>query len=420
MGRDVVAGCHDDAALATTAFVQPALLAVGLAGFAVCGAEGMPVPVGVAGHSLGEFAALVAADVLALPEALDLVVIRGEAMQRAGEANPGTMTALLGVDAGAADGALRRGPGRGHAPRGANENSPVQVVASGSVPAIERLEALAKERQTRAVRLPVAGAFHSPLMRAGGRPRSTRRIDAISFRAPRFPIAENVSGELVDDPGACGRSLKRAGGLARAVGGLCAVARRRRRHDLRRGRRRRRPDEAHEADRRRGPSRSPWGRPPRPARCSRRSRPTWRRPISSGTVTRHATITGVGSSLPPRLVPNTWFEDQVDDADQWIRERTGIEARHFVDDGVVTSDLAVEAARIALDTAGISPEQLDMIVCRERHRRHPVPGDRGVGPAEARVLVPRLRRERRVRGVLLRPRHRDRVRRVRASPTRSC
>jgi 3-oxoacyl-[acyl-carrier-protein] synthase-3 len=80
-------------------------------------------------------------------------------------------------------------------------------------------------------------------------------------------------------------------------------------------------------------------------------------------VTRHATITGVGSSLPPRLVPNTWFESQVETSDQWIRERTGIEARHFVEDGVVTSDLAVEAARKALDAAGITPEQIDMIVC---------------------------------------------------------
>ena len=80
-------------------------------------------------------------------------------------------------------------------------------------------------------------------------------------------------------------------------------------------------------------------------------------------VSRHATITGVGSSLPPRLVPNTWFEAQVDTTDEWIRSRTGIEARHFADDGVVTSDLAVEAARIALRTAGIPSEQLDMIVC---------------------------------------------------------
>ncbi len=80
-------------------------------------------------------------------------------------------------------------------------------------------------------------------------------------------------------------------------------------------------------------------------------------------VSRHATITGVGSSLPPRVVPNTWFEAQVDTTDEWIRSRTGIEARHFADDGVVTSDLAVEAARIALRTAGIPAEQLDMIVC---------------------------------------------------------
>jgi len=80
-------------------------------------------------------------------------------------------------------------------------------------------------------------------------------------------------------------------------------------------------------------------------------------------VSRHATITGVGSSLPPRLVPNSWFEARIDTTDEWIRSRTGIEARHFADDGVVTSDLAVEAARIALRTAGIPAEQLDMIVC---------------------------------------------------------
>src|SRR5439155_964922 len=71
----------------------------------------------------------------------------------------------------------------------------------------------------------------------------------------------------------------------------------------------------------------------------------------------------VGSSLPPRLVPNTWFEARIDTTDEWIRSRTGIEARHFADDGVVTSDLAVEAALVALRTAGIPAEQLDMIVC---------------------------------------------------------
>jgi 3-oxoacyl-[acyl-carrier-protein] synthase-3 len=79
-------------------------------------------------------------------------------------------------------------------------------------------------------------------------------------------------------------------------------------------------------------------------------------------VTRSATITGVGSALPPRLVPNTWFEDKVETNDEWIRTRTGIEARHFVEDGTDTSDLAVEAARAAMATAAITPDQLDMIV----------------------------------------------------------
>jgi 3-oxoacyl-[acyl-carrier-protein] synthase III len=79
-------------------------------------------------------------------------------------------------------------------------------------------------------------------------------------------------------------------------------------------------------------------------------------------VTRSATITGVGSALPPRLVPNTWFEDKVETNDEWIRTRTGIEARHFVDEDTDTSDLAVEAARAAMATAAITPDQLDMIV----------------------------------------------------------
>ena len=79
-------------------------------------------------------------------------------------------------------------------------------------------------------------------------------------------------------------------------------------------------------------------------------------------MTRSATITGVGSALPPRLVPNTWFEDKVETTDEWIRERTGIEARHFVEDDVDTSDLVVAAAEAAMETAAITPEQLDLII----------------------------------------------------------
>jgi 3-oxoacyl-[acyl-carrier-protein] synthase-3 len=79
-------------------------------------------------------------------------------------------------------------------------------------------------------------------------------------------------------------------------------------------------------------------------------------------VTRHATIAGVGSALPPKLVPNSWFESFLDTNDEWIRERTGIEARHFAEPDVQASDLAVDAARAALEAAGVAPEQLDMIV----------------------------------------------------------
>lgn len=206
MGSDIVTGCDDDDALATTEFVQPALLACDVAAFHVLEAEGV-APVGVAGHSLGQFAALVAAGAVSLADALDLVVIRGAAMQRAGEERPGAMTALLGV--GAADAASLCDEARGDDELVvANENSPAQVVISGSVAAIERAETLAKERRIRAVRLPVAGAFHSPLMEPA-RAAIDERIDAIGFSAPRCPVAENVTGTLVSDPDELRSLLKR-------------------------------------------------------------------------------------------------------------------------------------------------------------------------------------------------------------------
>jgi len=197
MGLDVAAGCRDESLLATTEFVQPALLACDVAAFRVLEAEGIAFA-GAAGHSLGEFAALVAAGVMGLDDALDLVLVRGRAMQRAGEERPGTMTALLGVDAERAA-ALCDDARENDVLVVANENSPVQVVISGSFPAIERAEALAAERKTRAVRLNVAGAFHSELMEPAVAP-IVERLASIEFAPPRFPVAENVIGALVDDP----------------------------------------------------------------------------------------------------------------------------------------------------------------------------------------------------------------------------
>jgi [acyl-carrier-protein] S-malonyltransferase len=197
MGRDVVAGAHDEAALATTEFVQPALLACGVAAFRVLQAEGLTGVVGAAGHSLGEFSALVAAGVLPLEGALRVVVVRGEAMQRAGEARPGTMTALLGPGPDDAE-AICEEARDDDVLLVANRNSPVQSVISGSVAAIERAEAVAAARKIRAVRLQVAGAFHSPLMQPAVQP-IIDELATLEFRAPAFPIAENVSGTLVAD-----------------------------------------------------------------------------------------------------------------------------------------------------------------------------------------------------------------------------
>jgi [acyl-carrier-protein] S-malonyltransferase len=209
LDRDIVMGSHDPDALATTEFVQPALLACDVAAFRVLEAEGLQAGrlAGVAGHSLGEFAALVAAGTMLLPEALALVVVRAVAMQRAGEERPGTMTALIGAGTEAAEALCEEARGDGVL-LVANQNSSSQVVISGSVDAIERAEALAKGRKLRAIRLNVAGAFHSPLMEPAVEP-IVHMLDDIELRAPACPIAENVSGTLVRDPGELKALLRR-------------------------------------------------------------------------------------------------------------------------------------------------------------------------------------------------------------------
>lgn len=196
-GQDLAEVSRDPAALATTAFAQPALLACEVAAWRVLSAAGLR-PIAAAGHSLGEFSALVAADVLDLPEAVRIVALRGEVTQREADAHPGAMTALLGIGAAAAAELCDAARGDGVL-LVANENSPQQVVVSGTIAPIDRLEALAAERRIRAVRLQVAGAFHSPLMDAAVEP-IRAAMAAVEFRAPRFPVASNVTGALLHDP----------------------------------------------------------------------------------------------------------------------------------------------------------------------------------------------------------------------------
>jgi 3-oxoacyl-[acyl-carrier-protein] synthase III len=91
------------------------------------------------------------------------------------------------------------------------------------------------------------------------------------------------------------------------------------------------------------------------------------------TMQRHATVAGVGSVLPERVVPNTWFESFIDTSDEWIRDRTGIAERRFAVEGQTTSDLAVEAARRALEEAALAPEQVDLLICATLTGDTPIP-----------------------------------------------
>src|SRR6056297_168894 len=152
----------------------------------------------VAGHSLGEFTALVAADVLQFEDALKLVSKRGELMQNAGEVNPGTMAAIIGMDDEIVDQICvdaSKEAGKPVVP--ANYNSPGQLVISGAVEAVEKAVELAKEKGCRLAKmLPVSGAFHSPLMKHVF-DEFSNALNEVEFNDPQFPVYSNVTGKPV-------------------------------------------------------------------------------------------------------------------------------------------------------------------------------------------------------------------------------
>jgi len=152
----------------------------------------------VAGHSLGEFTALAAADVLHFEDALKLVSKRGELMQNAGEVNPGTMAAIIGMDDEIVDQICvdaSKEAGKPVVP--ANYNSPGQLVISGAVEAVEKAVELAKEKGCRIAKmLPVSGAFHSPLMKHVF-DEFSNALNEVEFNDPQFPVYSNVTGKPV-------------------------------------------------------------------------------------------------------------------------------------------------------------------------------------------------------------------------------
>ena len=150
-----------------------------------------------AGHSLGEFSALVAAGALQFEDALRLVAVRAEAMQKACEANPGTMAAIIGLDNKAIEDICAQTEG---IVVPANYNSPGQLVISGENAAVDRAcEALRAAGAKRALKLSVGGAFHSPLMQ----PAAEKLAEAIGrtyFHEPFCPIYQNVDAQPTMDP----------------------------------------------------------------------------------------------------------------------------------------------------------------------------------------------------------------------------
>ncbi len=175
-----------------TRFAQPAIFCASLAGWE---ALGRPDGEMMAGHSLGELAALVAAGCLNERDGLELVALRGKLMQESGErAGDGGMLALLG--AGAADHASELA--RDHGLAVANDNSPQQVVLSGDRGAFEGASAAAQELGLRPMALPVTGAFHSPMM-AEAVPEFEAALARVEIAPPRVTVLSAVTAAPFED-----------------------------------------------------------------------------------------------------------------------------------------------------------------------------------------------------------------------------
>jgi [acyl-carrier-protein] S-malonyltransferase len=150
----------------------------------------------VAGHSLGEYSALVAADAITFEDGLKLVRLRGELMQKAGEEQQGTMAAIVGLMPDAVEELCKEASAAGIV-QPANYNSPGQIVISGSVDGVRKAMELAKARGAKlAKELVVSGAFHSPLM-ASARDGLKRKLDETTIRDARIPVYANVTAEPV-------------------------------------------------------------------------------------------------------------------------------------------------------------------------------------------------------------------------------
>jgi [acyl-carrier-protein] S-malonyltransferase len=192
LSRQMAEGPESD--LTATRNAQPAILTHSVAVLAVVRDRLGPVAM-AAGHSLGEFSAHVAAGTLSFRDALEAVRLRGRLMWEAGQARPGTMAAVLGLDDAALEAACASVDEGVCVP--ANFNAPGQVVVSGDVAGVERgLALFLRAGAKRVMPLNVSGAFHSPLMEPAARGLQ-EMLQALEFRDPAYPVVSNVTAAPV-------------------------------------------------------------------------------------------------------------------------------------------------------------------------------------------------------------------------------
>ena len=212
LGEDLAKVIRDGPAetLALTTQTQPVMLAAGIACYRAWRAEGGAEPAAVAGHSLGEYTALVAAGALSLADALPLVRFRAQAMQDAVPVGSGAMAAILGLDAQAVrDGCAEAAAATGEVVEAVNFNDPKQTVIAGSKAGVDKgCEILKAKGAKRALLLQVSAPFHSSLMRPAAE-RLRERLASADISSPRFAVVNNVDVAAPNDPAAIRDALYR-------------------------------------------------------------------------------------------------------------------------------------------------------------------------------------------------------------------
>lgn len=199
LGEDVAQLIHEGPkeALALTTNTQPVMLVAGVAAYRVWMSEVGVAPTAVAGHSLGEYTALVAAGALTLAQAAPLVRLRAQAMQEAVPVGMGAMAAILGMDAarvsaGCLEATQSFGAGSGEIVEAVNFNDPAQTVIAGSKAAVDKAcELLKANGAKRALPLPVSAPFHSRLMQPAAE-KLKERLEAIEFATPQMALINNI------------------------------------------------------------------------------------------------------------------------------------------------------------------------------------------------------------------------------------